>query len=171
MITIPVDRNTVYKEYKKEAVNLLNLFRKSDSRYKDIDDNKIVWYYTFSYFIKREDKNDPEYYNRLHKMSYEDRLKEELKKVRVSIGFSANYFYISDRVDGIPEIVRKTVEDLTHKKMLFETELLNMLDTFPLVIQGDEKPLDLKEQLQKAIEMEDYEKAASIRDKINKNLI
>ena len=168
MISIPVDKNTVFKENKKEAINLLNLFRKSDSRYKDIDDNKIVWYYSFSYFLKKEDKNDPEYYNRLHKMSYEDRLEEELKKVRVSIGFSANYFYISDRIDGIPEIVRKTVEDLTHKKMQFEAEFLSIIDTFPLVIQENEKPLGLKEQLQKAIEMEDYEKAASIRDKMNK---
>jgi hypothetical protein len=176
MILVQIDDKLAFGEHEKEANELLNILRNSNSRYKEYDSEKIKWFYSFSYFTKKSEKT-PEYYENLYKMPFEDRLKCEMNRVRLSLGFSAGHFYISDRVDKITDIIKDIVTSITYKKILFESELLgddSILKTIPFVIENDLKEkelnynneLSLQDQLKICIDNEEYEKAAFIRDKI-----
>lgn len=173
MITMTVSYDIVCQEYKKESDELISILRNSNSKYKDTDINDIKWIYTFSYFLKKGEGTQ-EYYENLYKMPFEDRFKEELKKVRVSIGYSAKYFYLSDRVDGISDTIKEALRIVTIQKMVNEQSLINDEDVIKTIpgIETPEilpEPMTLEEQLKQAIDMEDYMEAARIRDEIKKS--
>lgn len=185
MISIQVTREMVFSDYEEDANKLLNILRNSNSKYKDIEIDKIVWGYSFSYFKAKSDNKD-EYYEMLYSLPYENRLVEEYKKVRVNLMMSAGQFYISDRVskpnDFIPEILKNIVNVVTIKKMLAEQSLINneeVINSIPdisemHIVDEDglneamiKQELSLDEQLKVAINNEDYMEAARIRDLIN----
>lgn len=175
MVTIMVTSDIVAKEYEKESRELINLLRNSNSKYKDTDENKMSWLYSFSFF-KNKGEYTPEYYEKLYKMEYDERYEEELKKVRVNISMSAGYFCIMDRVSSVSDTVKDALKIITTQKMINEQAFLlektgeqynNVLDSIPLP-KEEQVPLSLDEQLQKAIEHEDYMEAARIRDEIRK---
>jgi hypothetical protein len=171
MITMFVSYDLVIKEYEKKSQELVNILRNSNSKYKDIDINKIYWNYSFSYFRKKSE-NNPEYYESLFKMTFDERFEVELKKVRINISLSAGHFYISDRVDTISDSIKDTVKAITMQKMINEQEFIGdagVLDSIPYVINDEKpKPMSLQEQLKQAIEVEDYMECARIRDLIKK---
>lgn len=171
MITMFITYDLVCKEYEKESQELLTILRNSNSRYKDMDINKIYWTYSFSY-VRKKSENTPEYYENLFKMPFEERFEVELKKVRVNISLTAGYFYITDRVSNISESIKETVKAITMQKMVNEQEFIGdegVLNSIPYVVENDKpKPMSLQEQLQHAIDVEDYMEAARIRDMIKK---
>ena len=171
MITMLVTYDIVCKEYEKESQELINLLRNSNSKYKDTDVEKMIWGYSFTYFRKKSE-NTPEYYDELYKMPYEKRLEVELKRVRVNLSFTAGYFHLSDRVEGVSDVIVEIVKAVTIQKILNEQELIgdeSVLESIPFV-KNDEplKPMSLQEQLNHAIEAEDYMEAARLRDEIKK---
>ena len=123
-----VDYDVVLKEYEKESIELINILRTSNSKYKDMDIKKINWMYSFIYFRKKSD-NTAEYYENLFKMPFEERIEVELKKVRVNLALSAGYFYVSDRVKTISDSVKKTVELITMQKIVNEQSVICLLYT------------------------------------------
>lgn len=171
MITMLVNYDIVRKEYEKESNDLITLLRNSNSKNKDIEIEKINWIYSFSYFVKKGE-NTEDYYEQLVKLPYDERLSVELKKVRVNLSLYAGHFYISDRVEGVSEIVKKVVEKITVKKMTNEAETLgddSLLGTIPMDESEKPAPMSLQDQLKQAIELEDYMEAARIRDEIRKS--
>ena len=171
MITMFVKSEIVVKEYEKESQELINILRNSNSKYKDTDISKVHWLYSFSYFRKKGE-NTPEYYESLFKMPFEERLEVELKRVRVSLALSAGYFYVSDRVLTISDTIKETVKMITTQKMVNEQQMINdvnIINSIPF-IQEDKKiePMSLHEQLKHAVDAEDYEEAARLRDEIRK---
>lgn len=167
---VPYD--IVCKEYKEDSDNLISILRNSNSKYKDTNIEDIKWVYSFSYFLKKGD-NTPEYYESLYSMKFEERLEEELKKVRVSIGYSAKYFYLSDRVESISDSIKEALRVVTIQKMVNEQNLIGneeVINSIPLPKEAEElpEPMSLEDQLKQAIDMEDYMEAARIRDEIKK---
>ena len=170
MVTIQVDYDLVLKEYEKESQDLLNLLRNSNRKYKDSDISDIRWVYSFSYF-KKKSEFTKEYYENLVKMPYEKRLAEELSKVRVNLFLGAGYFSVTDRVSGLSDTITKIVEKITVQKMITEQVEFNdqdVIETIPISENENIKPLTLEEQMQNAIDAEDYMEAARIRDEIKK---
>lgn len=167
MITMFVDYDVVLKEYEKESIELINILRTSNSKYKDMDIKKINWMYSFIYFRKKSD-NTAEYYENLFKMPFEERIEVELKKVRVNLALSAGYFYVSDRVKTISDSVKKTVELITMQKIVNEQSVIGDIDVLSSIpgVKEEMKPMSLQDQLKHAVEAEDYEEAARIRDLI-----
>jgi hypothetical protein len=175
MVTIVVEGDVVAKEYEKESKELISLLRNSNSKYKDTEESKMEWLYSFSFF-KNKGEYTPEYYEKLFKMEFDERYAEELKKIRVSLSMSAGYFYITDRVSNVSETIKQALKMITAQKMVNEQAFLlkktgkqydNVVDSIPLP-KEEHKPLSLEEQLQKSIESEDYMEAARIRDEIRK---
>jgi hypothetical protein len=167
MVTVKVNYETVSKDCPKKVDSFLNILRNSDSKDRDIDLLKINWIYSFSYFMKKSD-NSQKYYEYLYNLPYEERLKEELKKVRVSLVLSAVNFHITDRVDGVPDSLVEVVKFMTVQKMVNEQAHIQNLDVIASIPIKEEKiePLSLEDQLRNAIEIEDYMEAARIRDKM-----
>ena len=178
----------VCKDYEKESNDLINTLRNSDSVFKDLELDKVKWFYSFSYFINKGE-NTAEYYEALYKMPYDERLEAELKKVRVSLAISGvlttkldpdkNYlkfeqsFYLTDRVSEISDMVKQGVKAVTIQKMVNEAEFTgddSVLKSIPFVTENEiPKPMSFDEQLIQAIDNEDYEEAARIRDLMSKH--
>lgn len=172
MVTLFITSDLVRKEYPNDYEYFLNLLRNSKSKFKDTQEDKIYWTYSFSYF-KSKGEYTPEYYESLFNMAFDDRYKEEISKVRVSLAMVAGKFFMSDRVDGISETVMEVVKKVTAQKMASEQEQIGNIDvinSIPHDENSGEKPapLSLEDQLKHAIDAEDYEYAAKIRDEINK---
>lgn len=174
MITMFVTADLAKKEYEKKYTEFLNILRNSDSKSKDTDESKILWSYSFSYFRKKGE-NTPEYYEDLFKMPFEERYEAELKRVRVSVGMIAGYFFIQDRVEGISPSIAETVKSITAQKIVNEQQLIGDMEVLKSIpfVKNDEtqempKPMSLQEQLKHAIDVEDYEEAARIRDEMKK---
>lgn len=169
MITVIVNYELVKKEYEKDTQTLIDILRNSNSIYKNTDVEKTKWVYSFSYF-KNKGEYTQEYYENLFHMKFEDRLEEELKKVRVNLAMSAGYFYISDRVNGVSDSIKEAVKVVTIQKMINEQQQINdqdVIDSIPLP-KEEQIPSSLEDQLKQAIEEEDYIRAAGIRDQIKK---
>lgn len=170
MITMIVNHEIVMKEYEKESQEIINMLRNSNSKYKNTDVEKMKWAYSFSYFKKKSESNS-EYYERLYHMPFDERLEEEIKKVRVNIALMAGYFNISDRVEGVSDSVKEAVKYITIQKMVNEQTQINdndVIDSIPLP-KEEMIPTSLEDQLKNAIEAEDYIEAARIRDEIKKD--
>lgn len=171
MITLFVAREIACKEYEKETNELISMLRNSNSKNKNQDLDKIDWFYSFSYFVKKGE-NTPEYYESLWKLPYEERLQLELKKVRVNIALSTGYFYLSDRVDTVSDTIINMVKVITARKMVNEAEFSgndSVLKSIPFVTENEiPKPMSFQEQLKHALDVEDYEEAARLRDQIKK---
>lgn len=176
MIALFVTGELVKKEYEKKYSELLNILRNSESKSKDIEEEKILWNYSFSYFRKKGE-NTPEYYESLFKMPFDERYEAEMKRVRVSIGMTAGYFFIQDRVDGVSQSIAEAVKAVTAQKMVNEQQYIGDMDVINSIpfLKKEEtatsaipKPMSLQEQLKHAIEIEDYEDAARIRDEMKK---
>lgn len=169
MVTVIVNYEIVMKEYEKEAQIFIDTLKNSNSKYKNTEVEKIKWMYSFSYF-KNKGEYTQEYYENLYHMKFEDRLEEELSKVRVNLSMSAGHFYISDRISGISDSIKEAVKIITIQKMINEQDQIQdqeVIDTIP-VPKEEQVPMSLEDQLKQAIDEEDYIKAAEIRDKIKK---
>jgi hypothetical protein len=167
MVTVKANYEIVSKEYGDKVKSFLNILRNSDSKDKAIELDKIKWIYSFSYFRKKTE-NSQEYYEYLYNLPYDERLKEELKKVRVSLVLSAVHFHITDRVDGVPDSLVEVVKFMTIQKMVNEQEQIQNQEVIDSIPRQENKmePLSLEDQLKNAIETEDYMEAARIRDKM-----
>lgn len=169
MVTMVVSQEVVMREYEKFAQELIGILKNSNSKYKDTEVEKMKWMYSFSYF-KNKGEYTPEYYEKLYKMPFDERLEEEVKKVRVNLAMSAGHFTISDRVEGVSDSIKEAVKVVTIQKMINEQAQIgdqDVIDTIPMP-KEDQKPMSLEDQLKQAIESEDYIEAARIRDEIKK---
>lgn len=170
-----VDHDTVAKEYPKELERLLNTLKASGSKYKDTAIEKMHFGYNFSFFVKKG-KYTPDYVEETAKLPFDERYEHELSKVRVSIVLSAGYFYVSDRVQGVSDTIKEAIKYTTAQKMKEEAEIFeddSLLNSIPELngLQQEQEPreITLEEQLSQAIDQEDFEQAAKLRDEIAKN--
>jgi hypothetical protein len=175
MVSMFIPNELAVKEYEKDTQRLINILRNSDSKFKDTPEDKIHFAYSLSFF-KNKGEYTPEYYENLYQMKFDERYEEEVKKARVSLSMTAGYFYISDRVDGVSESVKNALKMITAQKMINEQARITektgeeneeVLKSIPIP-KEEQKPMTLQEQLEKAIQEEDYMEAARIRDEMKK---
>jgi len=169
MITMLISQEIVKEEYSQDFQNFINILRNSNSTYKETPIEKIGWLYNFSYF-KKKGEITKDYYENLLNMSFEQRLEEEISKVKVSLSMSAGHFFLSDRVSTVSEKIKETVKYITIQKMINEQVQINnqdVINSIPIP-KEDMIPTSLEDQLKQAIESEDYIEAARIRDEIKK---
>ena len=165
MVTMYVSREIVFKEYEEKSQEFLNMLKNSNSKYKNTPVEKIGWFYSFSYF-KNKGEFNIDYFENLRHMKFDERLEEEIRKVRVNLSMSAGNFYLTDRVESVSDIIKETVKFITIRKMVTEQSQINdqeVMDSIPIP-KEEQIPMTLEEQLKCAIDEEDYEEAARIRD-------
>lgn len=106
---------------------------------KEIDEDKIVTFYHYGYFLPKIE-NKEEYYTdqfeRYSEMPFEERLVEEFSKVRVNVTLKIDSFVMTNRLgrSEIPKIVQYLVIEVTKYKMLIESSIhnnLKVIDSIP----------------------------------------
>jgi len=158
MVTIQVKLDVLKKEYPGFYEFFKNSLKNSDSKFKNYKENKIKCYYYIGFYLKPSQKTE-EYYEELYSMKFDERVEEELKKVRVTITVLAGKFAVSDQVYDISTSVRPIVEEITKKKIYMEQrmseepdeEILNSIPDLEelekRIIEEQEKQKDMLQTL------------------------
>lgn len=94
---------------------------------KEVENSSIIAYYSYGFFVKKSENNMESIINRLEnscKLKYDDRLKEELSKVRVDVILKIGSTVLSNRVDRefVPKTISDIVAEITKVKMNLEFE-------------------------------------------------
>jgi hypothetical protein len=159
MNTIPVTKEEVLEDFPIVEQWLTNI---KDYLKKDIDENKIQFFYTFGFFVPKTNNKEDLYmkmYEDCSKMMFNDRLKFELSKVRVSLSIKSGNFMMADRLPkgNIPKIVEDIVGEITKVKMIVEADYHNdkeITDSIP-DINRDIVSFDLiKDYVKEEVEVE-----------------
>lgn len=173
-------------EFFKDALN------HSQSRFKDYNENKYKCYYYVGFYMKSSQKTE-EYYQELYKMLWDERIKEEYSKARVTLTMVAGKFAISDQTTEISETVKPVLDEIIARKIYLEqkylgednNDILNSIPNFnelkdkiekELEMQKDfleslglnitrEKELNPQDRLKKLIDEEKYEEAEELINK------
>lgn len=131
MVGFQAEYADVQENYPEVVEEYMNNLRNSNfSKYSDIDIEKIEWFYSYGFFLKKP-KNEEERIERDKKimeevplMLFDERLEYELSKVRVDVTMKAKNFIRSDRATSgvIPNKVREIVTEVTKVKMMVEQD-------------------------------------------------
>lgn len=171
------------KKHPELVQNMVWLLRNSLSQDMDFPIDQISWIY--SYFFRREDiLFNKALYQRILKMSVEERLTEELKYIDVSLCMVTPTFSILQRLNEIPEEVKQVYKKTVIQRMYVE-KFFGFVDndddssmnvSYPMKMDVWDEPdkemsiEDLKEKLREAIDSENYEEAAKIQKQIDGKL-
>lgn len=144
---------------------------------KIINEDNILFYYTYSFLTPEEDESEQYYenlYNSCIDMLYEERFKFELLSVVASVEMKIDDLSISDILDidsELPSIIKDIVSEVTKVKMILESEYndnekvknsIPDIDSSIVSIEGVKDTLDSKYK-----ESKDFDTDA-ILDKISK---
>jgi len=155
MNTIKVTAEDVQNDYQSVYDDFISDLRDSNSLSRNIDEEKINWFYSWGSFVKKAKTHEDRVLRDLKnqeslEMEFEDRLEFELSKTRVTITMEAGKYTRGDRVRkrfDVSEKVIQMVGEQTKLRMLLEQKELDnqdIIDTVP-AINTDIFPL---EQLQ-----------------------
>lgn len=137
MNIISVDYKKVISEFSVVKQWVDNI--QSNILKKEIDEDKIVTFYHYGYFLPKI-QNKEEYYvnqfERYSEMPFGERLVEEFSKVRVNVTLKIGSFVMTNRLgkNEIPQIVKDLVTEVTKYKMLIESNIhnnLKVIDSIP----------------------------------------
>lgn len=100
---------------------------KKDILKKEVETSKIIAYYSYGFFVKKSENNVDSIINKLEnymQLKYDDRLKEELSKIRVDVIIKIDNAVFSNRVDKnfIPKTIEEIIAEITKVKMNLEFE-------------------------------------------------
>jgi hypothetical protein len=165
---------TDYQEVINEVPNIKDWIKSISENIleKEIDDSKIKTFYHFGYYLPKV-KNKEEFYGKKYQeyteMLFQDRLNEELSKVRVSLTIKIGNFMMSNRLGKgvIPKIIKDIVTEVTKYKMFYEYQLHGNVDVLNSIPEFDESIATLeivKNELEPTIDNYDID---DILDKIS----
>jgi hypothetical protein len=144
---------------------------------KIINEDNILFYYTYSFLTPEEDESEQYYenlYNSCIDMLYEERFKFELLSVVASVEMKIDDLSISDILDidsELPSIIKDIVSEVTKVKMILESEYndnekvknsIPDIDSSIVSIEGVKDTLDSKYKESKEFDTD------AILDKISK---
>jgi len=189
MLNIEVKLDELKNDYPVFYEFFKNTLKNSQSKYKDYKEKKYKCYYYIGFYMLPSQKNE-EYYEKLRSLKWEDRLKEEYKKCRITITMVAGKFGLSDQTNEIAKTATPYIDEIVKRKIYFEqlndpdSKIMNSipdLDELKLRIEEEEKAqrtfmemlndkvgiksekeLKPQERLKKLIENEDYENAEKL---------
>jgi hypothetical protein len=106
---------------------------------KEIKEESIISFYHYVYFLPKVENKEDFYQHKFEKystMKFDDRLKEELSKVRVNVTIKIGEFMMTNRLGKgkIPKIVEDIVTEVTKYKMAIEGSIHNnsqVIDSIP----------------------------------------
>jgi hypothetical protein len=136
---------TDYQEVINEVSNIKDWIKSisNDILKKEIDDSKIKTFYQFGYFLPKVENKEEFYqkkYQEYMEMLFDDRLDEELSKVRVSVTLKIGNFIMSNRLEKgvIPKVIKDIVTEITKYKMLYEYQVHGNIDVLNSIPEFDE---------------------------------
>jgi hypothetical protein len=136
---------TDYQEVINEVPNIKDWIKSisNDILKKEIDDSKIKTFYQFGYFLPKVENKEEFYqkkYQEYMEMLFDDRLDEELSKVRVSVTLKIGNFIMSNRLEKgvIPKVIKDIVTEITKYKMLYEYQVHGNIDVLNSIPEFDE---------------------------------
>jgi len=170
-------------KHKKLVEKFIWLLRNSETDMSECPINDIGWFYSY---IFRKDDIPYDIQCKLSKMELNKRLEFELKYVEVSFFMVTPNFSIMNRLTEIPkeikDLFRKMLIQKIYVEKFFDFEHTTKDDSLSLKVTADvwddcyktvkdvKNPItieELKENLQDAIDNENYEEASKIQKKID----
>jgi hypothetical protein len=118
------------------------------------EDCKISIFYHYGFFVPKS-KNKGFYqdqYERCSVMLYDERVRYELSKTRVNVTIKIDDFMMTNRIGGIPGVVRAIVSELTKYKMSIECKHHDNKDVSSSIPQFDKTILTV-ESVKKFVSM------------------
>jgi hypothetical protein len=170
MNIISVDYSEVISEFEivKEWINTIQY----NILGREINEENIVTFYHYGYFLPKVQNKEDFYQHKFEQystMKFEDRLREELSKVRVNVTIKIGEFMMTNRLGKgkIPKIIEDIVTEVTKYKMAIEGSIHNNLEVVDSIPDFDTSIVSIelvKEQISR--EPRSYE-LDDILDKIS----
>lgn len=143
MNKIKVEAEDVQSNYPSVYEDFISDLRDSNSLSRNINEEKMKWYYSWGSFVKKA-KNDEDRVikdlknQKALEMEYEERLEFELSKTRVTVTMEAGKYTRGDRVRkrfDIPDKIVQIVAEQTKLRMLLEQKEIedqDVIDSVPM---------------------------------------
>jgi hypothetical protein len=169
MISIKVSYEQVLKDYPEVVEEFLSSLKESNSSSRDIQLEKIKWFYTWGKFGTKAKTEEEKVLKsitlqKLGSMTYDERLPIEIEKIKVSVTMEAGHFLKGDRVPKesvVSPLVIRYENELLKNQMLNEQkdhENAHVINSIPEIdkdILDELIPPEVKamqEKMQQAIE-------------------
>jgi len=147
MISLQIKLDVLKTDYPDFYKFFKDTLHNSQSPFKDRKEDKYKCFYYVGFYMFPSQKTE-EYYENLYSLKYEDRIKEEYKKVKVTITMLSGKFVLSDQTSEVSEFVKPFIDEIISKKMYFEQmsdeegpndEILNSIPDLEDVIEKIEE--------------------------------
>jgi hypothetical protein len=168
MVSFEVKSDFVKESFPEVYKMFISELRNSDSKNNDMNDEKIRWFISWGFFVKKA-KTQEEIiqrdinYNEKLKMLYDERVELEISRIRVDILMKAGSFVRGDRFNNTSEFIESMAREVVKSMMVDEQEIL----CDPLVIESISEFIEFfKENEESVDEILDLD---LILDKINKS--
>lgn len=177
MISLQINLDSLKIDYPDFYDFFKFALKNSNSKFKNYNENKYKCYYYISFYINSKQKTN-EYYDNLYNMLFDDRLKEELSKTRVTITMTSGKFLLSDQTDILTDYIKNIVKEITAWKMYSEQidkEIpdLKIINSIPNKDELEKKLKEIKNIQKNIIEMMglDIDVDINIDEKLEPNKI
>jgi hypothetical protein len=128
MNKINISAEQVISDYRTIYDELIADLRSSNSMSSSIDENKIKWFYSWGSFVKKAKTESDKNLNEIKRVSsiemlFNDRIEEEMSKIRVTIHMDAGKHGRSERIRKFMEIpipIQVIVVETTKLRMFIE---------------------------------------------------
>ena len=124
MTRFQIKFKTVLTDYPEVVEEFMNNLRNSNSQFKDIDLEEIIWYYSWDFTF--EDSEAQSEMSRFD-LKYEDRFAYELGKVKINVTMKAGQFKRRDRVNSsvVPKEIISIVDEIVKMMMIEEQKFFD----------------------------------------------
>ena len=141
--------NVKLSDFIKDYPDFYNFFKdtlsRSNSKFKSYKESKYRCYYYIGTYMKPSKMTD-DYYEKLYKMKWEERLAEEISKTRITMVVTAGKFAISDQTKEISKTLMPVIEAVVARKIYAEQMYIGADDDIIMSIPNIE---ELKEKIEK----------------------
>lgn len=163
MINLQVKIEKLKKDYPDFYNFFKNTLKNSQSSYKNYEEDKYKCYYYIGFYMKPSQKTE-KYYNELYNLKWDERIKKEYEKIRITITMVAGKFAISDQTKEISDTVKPIIDEIVSRKMIFEQKKIQNEEVYNSIPNVKE----LEEKIQKEIEAQkDFLEAIGIETETN----
>lgn len=172
MITLYAENSEVLKFYPDVVDKWKKMLINNGYEY---DENKLEFFYSYGFFVKSK-KNRKKFYeeefNNSIKMSFDERLKYELSKIRINLSMKVGNFLVSDRMEKeiVPDSVEKITREITKVKMILESDYHDNYDVKNSIPELDESvaSIEIIKEIDEFDEEENYVEEFDVDDILDK---
>ena len=144
MIAISVKLEDFIKDYPDFYEFFKDTLARSNSKFKTYREKRYKCYCYIGTYMKPS-KMTEDYYINLYKMKWDERLKEELKKTRITLVVTAGKFALSDQTNSVSDTLMPVIKEILSRKMYAEQNYIGVDDEILNSIPNIE---ELKEKIE-----------------------